>query len=155
MKKLIYLFAFLFAFGASAQTQLVTISPFSQIEHVEGQWKLTLPITLNYAVVNPINDVWFYGGGVGVGFNFAEQASKDVTVPVIGFVGAQLIKDFPAVAFGAGLDANTAKPIMVVNLNFYIFKQGSSPNQRKAAPNLKSIIANDDYNRNNIGFTVE
>jgi hypothetical protein len=159
MKKLFVLFALAFAaltsYGQGAY-QLFSVTPFTQVEKIDGEWKMTVPITLDYNVIKSFgeNSIYFVGAGIGAGvdFNGGGNGNINLNIPLTGYVGGQIIPSFPSIAFGGGVNLQTGNPILMINLHFV--SSVIIPNVPKAAPRYAPII-NNDYKRNEIGFKNE
>lgn len=129
MKKLFLLLSLAFLASCGEVTygqtpiQIVQLSPFLQAEYEAGQLTLTKPLVLDYCIIHPFNTTFYAGGGIGAGANFNGSGTGQITgtIPVIGFVGAQISSSLPSVAIGGGIDLVNYKPIIAVNLNLYTF----------------------------------
>ncbi len=137
-----------------AQTyQLFSVTPFSQIERINKEWRTTVPIDLQYNLIKSFgatsNLFAGIGAGAGVSFNSDGKGAINLNIPVTGYIGAQLFQGFPSVAFGGGWNLQTGNPILMINLHFV--STAIIPNVPKAAPRYTPIISS-DYQQTKIGF---
>jgi hypothetical protein len=161
MKKVILIWTlFVLTFTAKAQStyQLWSVTPFTQLEQLNGEWTMTAPINLQYNVIHSFGDAsqYFFGGGIGGGLNLsADGAGKiDLNFPLGAYIGGQPLPSFPAVALGGGVNLQTGNPILMLNLNFSATKLIKSI--QPAAPRYRQLLSDTkDYGRTEIGFTVE
>ncbi len=159
MKKLLSLFLCLqlvsgcFKVAGQGTYQLFSVTPFTQIEKINGEWRTTVPIDLQYNVIKSFGATSNYfagvGAGAGISFNSDGNGAINLNIPITGYVGAQLFPNFPSVAFGGGWNLQTGNPILMINLHFV--STAIIPSIQKAAPRYTPLISS-DYKRTNIGF---
>lgn len=157
MKKLLFIALALITITSYGQGtyQLFSVTPFTQVENINGQWKMTTPIDLQYNIIQSFGagSIYFAGAGIGAGvdFNGGGNGNINLNIPLTGYIGGQLIQGFPSIAFGGGVNLQTGNPILMVNLHFV--SSVIIPKVPKAAPRYAPII--NDYKRTEIGFIID
>lgn len=101
---------------------------FTQVEKVDGNWKLTTPIIVGYSYIYSfangvihqdssitVENHFFFGGGVNFGITPKADGTLVTSVPVGAIVGYSKYG-----AFG-GIDVLTGKPLVGVSINLLNF----------------------------------
>jgi len=156
MKKLLLFLAMsLIAQMSYCQTyQLFSVTPFTQVERVNDEWRMTAPIDLQYNVLKSfgVESNYFVGMGAGAGIAFNANGTGNINLnfPLTAYIGGNLFPGFPSIAFGGGVNMQTGNPLLMINLHFV--STALIPSIEKAAPRYSPIITNDAYKRSKIGF---
>lgn len=134
--------------------QLFSVTPFSQVEKIGNEWRMTAPINLQYNVLKSFGaqSNYFVGLGLGGGINFNgnDNGTINLNFPLTGYVGGQIIEGLPALAIGGGVNLQNGNPLLMINLHFS--STSLIPSIPKASERYKQVVDNTDYKQTKIGF---
>ncbi len=126
----------------------INITPGTSLERIDGEWKATIPATLNYGLAYSFTNGFYAGGGVGIGLdlNGNDQGNLNLNTPAMIFLGFQPSDKAPSFFLGGGENISSGNPIVAFGVHFTGLATSASNTK------YKSLANNSDYKQTKIGF---